>query len=175
MQHGAAPACCWQRSWSRFADLPVTHTASFQQLLLSKNSLHELQVAADLGDKIKVLKIDTDQNPELSTQLQVSQLNAVRSGWRPGMCVQTSLLLVQYTTLQLSNSLLHAVQENTLSATQLEIVLQIQGLPTMVFIGMDPSKPALRTEGLLPAATIKQIVQDELSPAAAAPTPASSQ
>lgn len=72
------------------------------------------QVADDLGDKVKILKIDTDQNPELSTQLQ------------------------------------------------------IQGLPTMVFIGLDPKKPALRTEGLLPAATIKQIVQDELSPAPAA-------
>lgn len=30
-----------------------------------------IQVAADLGDKVKVLKIDTDQNPELSSQLQV--------------------------------------------------------------------------------------------------------
>ena len=28
---------------------------------------------------------------------------------------------------------------------------QIQGLPTLVFVGMDPAKPALRTEGLLPA------------------------
>lgn len=32
-----------------------------------------MQVAADLGDKVKVLKIDTDQNPELSSQLQVQQ------------------------------------------------------------------------------------------------------
>ena len=31
------------------------------------------QVASELGDKIKVLKIDTDENPELSTQLQVRQ------------------------------------------------------------------------------------------------------
>lgn len=30
-----------------------------------------IQVATELGDKIKVLKIDTDENPELSTQLQV--------------------------------------------------------------------------------------------------------
>jgi hypothetical protein len=28
---------------------------------------------------------------------------------------------------------------------------QIHGLPTLIFIGMDASKPALRTEGLLPA------------------------
>ena len=33
-----------------------------------------LQVANELGDKVKVLKIDTDENPELSTQLQVCNL-----------------------------------------------------------------------------------------------------
>lgn len=41
-------------------------------------------------------------------------------------------------------------------------LLQIQGLPTMVFVGTDPNKPALRTEGLLPAHIIKEIVQNEL-------------
>jgi len=29
--------------------------------------------------------------------------------------------------------------------------LQIYGLPTLIFVGLDQSKPALRTEGLLPA------------------------
>lgn len=73
-------------------------------------------VAEELGpDKVQILKIDTDQNPEISSQLQ------------------------------------------------------IQGLPTMVFVGMDKTKPALRTEGLLPAKTIKEIVENELS---AAPAPA---
>ncbi|CAK0783145.1 hypothetical protein CVIRNUC_006341 [Coccomyxa viridis] len=66
------------------------------------------QVYDELGDKIRVLKIDTDENPELSSQLQ------------------------------------------------------IQGLPTMVFVGVDPQKPALRTEGLLPAESIKEIIQNEL-------------
>lgn len=42
----------------------------------------------------------------------------------------------------------------------------------MVFVGMDKSKPALRTEGLLPARTIREIVENELS--AAAPTAAPS-
>lgn len=46
--------------------------------------------------------------------------------------------------------------------------MQIQGLPTMVFVGVDPSKPALRTEGLLPAASIKEIIQSELLPQAQA-------
>lgn len=40
--------------------------------------------------------------------------------------------------------------------------LQIQGLPTMIFIGTDNNKPALRTEGLLPAETIKNIIAKEL-------------
>jgi thioredoxin-like negative regulator of GroEL len=66
------------------------------------------RVAADLGEGVKILKVDTDENPELSSQLQ------------------------------------------------------IQGLPTMVFVGTDTTKPALRTEGLLPAETIKQIVADEI-------------
>jgi enterochelin esterase-like enzyme len=42
--------------------------------------------------------------------------------------------------------------------------LQIQGLPTLVFVGVDASKPALRAEGLLPAASIKEIIQSELLP-----------
>ena len=38
------------------------------------------------------------------------------------------------------------------AATALLLLLpQIHGLPTLIFIGMDASKPALRTEGLLPA------------------------
>lgn len=40
--------------------------------------------------------------------------------------------------------------------------LQIQGLPTLVFVGMDPEKPALRTEGLLPAQSIIDIVNNEM-------------
>ncbi len=38
--------------------------------------------------------------------------------------------------------------------------LQIEGLPTIVFIPKDGSKPALRTEGLLPAEQIVDIVKD---------------
>ncbi|EIE23730.1 thioredoxin-like protein [Coccomyxa subellipsoidea C-169] len=66
------------------------------------------QVAEELGDTVRIVKIDTDEHPEVSSQLQ------------------------------------------------------IQGLPTMVFVGTDPNKPALRTEGLLPAHVIKEIVQNEL-------------
>ena len=74
-------------------------------LLLAK----ELEkVADDLGEKVDILKLDVEENPDLAARLQ------------------------------------------------------IQGLPTMLFIGMDPQKPALRTEGLLPSDTIKNILQKEL-------------
>mgnify|MGYP003304428361 CR=1 FL=1 len=38
----------------------------------------------------------------------------------------------------------------------------IQGLPTLVFVGTDTSKPALRTEGMLPAEMVKTIIANEL-------------
>ncbi|KAK9905834.1 hypothetical protein WJX75_007277 [Coccomyxa subellipsoidea] len=66
------------------------------------------QVAEELGDTVRIVKVDTDENPDVSSQLQ------------------------------------------------------IQGLPTMVFVGTDPNKPALRTEGLLPANVIKEIIENEL-------------
>ena len=43
------------------------------------------------------------------------------------------------------------------------LTLQIQGLPTMVFVGTDVSKPVLRTEGLLPASAIMDILANELT------------
>jgi len=71
------------------------------------------QVAEEMGEKIKIIKIDCDENEAISG------------------------------------------------------ALQIQGLPTLIFVGMDPQKPALRTEGLLPAQAIIDIVQKELlAPAA---------
>lgn len=36
-------------------------------------ALCTMQVADQLGDKVKILKIDVDENPELSSQLRVSQ------------------------------------------------------------------------------------------------------
>lgn len=67
-----------------------------------------LQVAQELGESVHILKVDTEIEKALASQLR------------------------------------------------------IQGLPTMIFIGMDPEKPALRTEGLLPAQSIKEIVLNEL-------------
>lgn len=40
--------------------------------------------------------------------------------------------------------------------------LQIQGLPTLIFVSTSNEKPALRTEGLLPAQSIIEIVTNEL-------------
>lgn len=50
------------------------------------------------------------------------------------------------------------VDENPELASQ----LQIAGLPTMIFIGTDDSKPALRSEGLMTAETIKSILRKDL-------------
>eukprot|EP00798_Chlamydomonas_sp_ICE-L_P008860 gene8860-3745_t len=44
-----------------------------------------------------------------------------------------------------------------LLATELE---KIEGLPTIVFISMDSSKPALRTEGLIGSEQIKDILKE---------------
>ncbi|GFR48346.1 hypothetical protein Agub_g10233, partial [Astrephomene gubernaculifera] len=63
------------------------------------------QVAEELSGKVKVVKIDVDENPDLSN------------------------------------------------------MLRIQGLPTIVFIPKENGKPALRTEGWLPAAQIKEILE----------------
>ncbi|GIL81606.1 hypothetical protein Vretimale_1256, partial [Volvox reticuliferus] len=62
------------------------------------------QVAEQLDGKVRVVKLDVDENPELSN------------------------------------------------------LLKIQGLPTLVIIPKDNGKPALRTEGLLPAAQIMEII-----------------
>ena len=64
------------------------------------------KVEEEMGDAVRIVKVDTDKEPLLSSQLQ------------------------------------------------------IQGLPTIVFVGLDKEKPSLRTEGLLPSETIKQIISE---------------
>lgn len=44
----------------------------------------------------------------------------------------------------------------------MHLLSQIQGLPTVVFISADASKPALRTEGLLSSETVMEIVEKEM-------------
>jgi thioredoxin-like negative regulator of GroEL len=66
------------------------------------------KVKEELGDAVRIVKVDTDKEEELSSQLQ------------------------------------------------------IQGLPTLVFVGTDKTKPALRTEGMLPAEMVKNIISNEL-------------
>ena len=47
-----------------------------------------VQVAETLGDKVKVLKIDVDENPELSSQLKVRDyVQAWNMGRGPQRCV----------------------------------------------------------------------------------------
>ena len=42
------------------------------------------------------------------------------------------------------------------------VVVQIEGLPTMVFVGTSANKPAIRIEGLYPAQTIVKIIKEDL-------------
>lgn len=94
---------------------PGETVATVASVSLSPSLTHmSMQVAEELGDKVTIYKLNTDDNQDLATQLQI-----------------------------------HA-------------------LPTLVFIGMDASKPALRTEGLLPAASIKDIILNELCAAPSA-------
>ncbi|CAL51686.1 Thioredoxin, conserved site [Ostreococcus tauri] len=55
------------------------------------------------------------------------------------------------------------VKVDTDEETELATQLQIQGLPTLVFVSPDQSKPALRTEGMLPAETVISVIENELS------------
>lgn len=54
------------------------------------------------------------------------------------------------------------VKVDTDEETELATQLQIQGLPTLVFVSVDKSKPALRTEGMLPAETVISVIENEL-------------
>lgn len=54
------------------------------------------------------------------------------------------------------------VKVDTDEESELATQLQIQGLPTLVFVSPDQSKPALRTEGMLPAETVISVIENEL-------------
>ncbi|KAK1324557.1 hypothetical protein QJS10_CPA01g01666 [Acorus calamus] len=40
--------------------------------------------------------------------------------------------------------------------------MQVRGLPTLLFISPDPSKDAIRTEGLIPSQMIKNIIDNDM-------------
>ncbi|KAL2613456.1 hypothetical protein R1flu_025148 [Riccia fluitans] len=67
-----------------------------------------VQLAVEYREEVRFLKVDTDEEHELATQMQ------------------------------------------------------IRGLPTMVFVSCDMEKLAIRTEGLLPTDTIRNIIENEL-------------
>lgn len=96
-----------------------------------------VQVAEKMGDAVRILKIDTDKNPDISTQLQVGSLSG-----NPHRLPLHCLLAVLPFFVRL-------FVRSPRAAPRLPA--KIHGLPTLIFVGMDASKPALRTEGLLPA------------------------
>ena len=78
-----------------------------------------------------------------------------------GPCVLMSAEL-EKVQAQLGDKVL-CVKVDTDEETDLATQLQIQGLPTLVFVSPDMSKPALRTEGMLPAETVVSVIENELS------------
>ncbi len=60
-----------------------------------------VQVAKDLGDKVQVLKVDVDENPALSTQLQVC------AGWTTAMpaCSCSALNMLNACQMQFVSSM----------------------------------------------------------------------
>jgi hypothetical protein len=95
-------------------------------------------VAQDLGDKIEILKVDTEVEQDLASQLQI----------QVGVLLRTTELSELCSAGRLEIDSIH------------QSVL-LQGLPTMILVGMDPNKPALRTEGMLPANQIKDLIIEE--------------
>ena len=60
--------------------LLVIHRLISTQIQSNCISMHLLlQVAEQLGDKVKILKVDTDENPELSNQLRVRSFHKISS------------------------------------------------------------------------------------------------
>jgi hypothetical protein len=107
------------------------------------------QVAETLGDKVRIVKVDTDAEPTLASQLQVSS--------RP-CCSDCVVKASDYHVWLVPCSSAHDVPRA--EYVRVDGTPQIQGLPTVVFVGLDKAKPALRTEGLLPAERIIDIINN---------------
>uniref|UniRef100_A0A0C9S925 TSA: Wollemia nobilis Ref_Wollemi_Transcript_9687_836 transcribed RNA sequence n=1 Tax=Wollemia nobilis TaxID=56998 RepID=A0A0C9S925_9CONI len=77
-----------------------------------------------------------------------------------GPCIllaqQLEMLAVEY------GDSLQIIKIDTDEEYELANQLQIRGLPTILFISPDPTKPAIRAEGLLPNETLKTIIDTEL-------------
>jgi thiol-disulfide isomerase/thioredoxin len=139
------------------------------------------QVAEEMGDQVDILKLDVDENPDLASALQVRLGDGlVALGARASQQQQQQQQQQEEGDARacggrgwLQPSLI--VQPRRPSPPPTPPIStphppQIAGLPTMIFIGTDDKKPALRSEGLMTAETIKSIIKKDLL--AAAPPPA---
>jgi thioredoxin len=75
-----------------------------------------------------------------------------------GPCVMLSKVLEQLAT-ELGESV-DFVKVDTDEEVELSTYFQIQGLPTLMFLGKDKGGKVLRAEGLLPAEQIRQMIED---------------
>lgn len=120
-----------------------------------------LQVAEQMGDRVRILKVDTDQNPEISSQLQVPGRDTYHVEF-DNACHSHKLFKQKWCLCcpfkLLDTLLIPCVKKLRLHQHQQSILIlqcQIQGLPTLIFVGLSKGRPALRTEGLLPANVIQ--------------------
>lgn len=54
------------------------------------------------------------------------------------------------------------IKVDTDEETELASQLAIEGLPTLVFVSKNAASPALRTEGMIPAEAVINIIQQQL-------------
>lgn len=78
MLPGVVLVCCLPKSSKRYILLAFVIPASWGGCAYVPRHGCLMQVAEELGpDKVQILKIDTDQNPEISSQLQVQLVSAL--------------------------------------------------------------------------------------------------
>ena len=114
---------------------------------------HITQVAEELGNGVDIIKIDCDRHPDLSRQLQV---RALTPAWRLGRVGLGWLRMQSAAATNSADQTYHNLQPHPTSPWP-----QIKGLPTIIIVPSDSSKPAFRTEGLLPAHKIISIIGAE--------------
>jgi thioredoxin len=78
-----------------------------------------------------------------------------------GPCVLMSAEL-EKVQKELGADKVRCIKVDTDEETELASQLAIEGLPTLVFVSKNAASPALRTEGMIPAETVINIIQQQL-------------
>ena len=95
------------------------------------------QLAVEYESNAMIVKVDTDDEYEFARDMQVN-----------------SYSLTFY----------FFFHESPLSVSMWKQIfnMQVRGLPTLLFISPDPSKDAIRTEGLIPIQMMRDIIDNDM-------------